>query len=54
MCLGIPGKVVELYEDHGMKMGKIDYAGTLSQACMEYVSDIKVGQYTIVHAGFGI
>jgi hydrogenase expression/formation protein HypC len=54
MCLGIPGKVVEIFEENGLKMGKIDYAGTLSKACLEYVPEIQVGQYTIVHAGFGI
>ena len=35
-------------------MGKIDYAGTINKACLEYVPDIAVGQYTVVHAGFGI
>jgi hydrogenase expression/formation protein HypC len=54
MCLGIPGKVVSIYEEHGLQMGDIDYGGTVSKACLEYVPDIKVGQYTIVHAGFGI
>ena len=27
MCLGIPGKVLELYESNGMKMGKVDFGG---------------------------
>ena len=25
MCLGVPGKIVEIYEANGMKMGKIDF-----------------------------
>ncbi len=54
MCLGIPGKVVEIYDENGLKMGNIDYAGTLNKACLEYVPEIEVGQYTVVHAGFGI
>lgn len=54
MCLGIPGKVVEIFEENELKMGKIDYGGTISKACLEYIPDIEVGQYTIVHAGFGI
>ena len=28
MCLAIPGKVVEVFEDHGLRMGRIDFAGT--------------------------
>ncbi len=54
MCLGIPGKVLETYEENGLLMGKVDFAGTVSQACLAYVPEIEVGQYTIVHAGFGI
>ena len=54
MCLGIPGKVIKIYEENGLKMGKIDYGGTVNEACLEYVPEIQLGQYTIVHAGFGI
>jgi hydrogenase expression/formation protein HypC len=54
MCLGIPGKVVTLYEANGMKMGKIDFGGVIKEACLEYLPDIQVGDYTIVHVGFGI
>ena len=54
MCLAIPGKVIEIYEDAGLIMGKIDYGGTINKACLAYVPDVKVGQYVIVHAGFAI
>jgi hydrogenase expression/formation protein HypC len=54
MCLGIPGKVIEIYEENGLKMGNIDYSGTVNKICLEYVPEIQLGQYTIVHAGFGI
>lgn len=54
MCLGIPGKIIELYETNGMKMGKVDFGGVLREACLEYLPDIQVGDYTIVHVGFGI
>ena len=54
MCLAIPGKVIEIIEENGLKMGRISYGGTLNKACLEYVSDIKVGQYTVVHAGFAL
>jgi len=54
MCLGVPGKIVELYQAEGMKMAKVDFGGVLREACMEYLPDIQVGDYTIVHVGFGI
>lgn len=54
MCLAVPGKVTEIYDTHGLKMGKIDYGGTMQEACLEYCDEVKVGQYAIVHAGFAI
>ncbi len=54
MCLAIPGKVLEIYDEDGLKMGRIDYAGTVNKACLAYVPEIEPGQYTIVHAGFAI
>ncbi|MBI5053998.1 MAG: HypC/HybG/HupF family hydrogenase formation chaperone [Chloroflexi bacterium] len=54
MCLGIPGKVTELYEANGMKMGKVEFGGVVKEACLEYLPEIEVGDYTIVHVGFGI
>jgi len=54
MCLGIPAKVIELYETNGMKMAKVDFGGALKEACMEYLPEVKVGDYTIIHVGFGL
>jgi hydrogenase expression/formation protein HypC len=54
MCLGIPGKVLSTYEANGMKMGKVDFGGVVKEACLEYLPEIEVGDYTIVHVGFGI
>ncbi|UCE66219.1 MAG: HypC/HybG/HupF family hydrogenase formation chaperone [Candidatus Zixiibacteriota bacterium] len=54
MCLAIPGKVIEIFGESGLKMGKIDYSGTVNTACLEYVPEAKVGEYVIVHAGFAI
>jgi hydrogenase expression/formation protein HypC len=54
MCLGIPGKVLEIYQANDMKMGKVDFGGVVKEACLEFLPDIQVGDYTIVHVGFGI
>jgi hydrogenase expression/formation protein HypC len=54
MCLGIPGKVIDIYEAGGLKMGKVDFGGVVKEACLAYLPDIGVGDYTIVHVGFGI
>ena len=54
MCLGIPGKVIEIYEKHGTQMGKVDFDGINKEVCLAYVPEIEVGDYTIVHVGFAI
>jgi len=54
MCLAIPGKLIEIYEERGLLMGRLDYAGTVNRACLAYVPEAEIGQYVLVHAGFGI
>ena len=54
MCLGMPGKVIEITEEDGLLMGKVDYSGTISKTCLSYCGDVKEGEYVIVHAGFAI
>jgi hydrogenase expression/formation protein HypC len=54
MCLGIPGKVTEVYDENGMKMGRVDFGGAARNICLEYVPDTEVGQYVVVHVGFAI
>jgi hydrogenase expression/formation protein HypC len=54
MCLGIPAKIIELYEANGMKMAKVDFGGVIKEACMEYLPEAKLGDYTIIHVGFGL
>ncbi len=54
MCLGIPGKIIEIYQIDELKMGKIDFGGTSREVCLEYVPEAKVGDYALVHVGFAI
>jgi hydrogenase expression/formation protein HypC len=54
MCLGIPGKVVEIYEQNGVRMGKVDFGGIMKEACLAYVPEVELGDYTIIHVGFAI
>lgn len=54
MCLAIPGKVVEVFEQRGMKMGKVQFGGIVREACLEYVPETVAGEYVLVHVGFAI
>ena len=55
MCLGVPGKVVEITPDAlGMHMSKVSFGGILKEVCLAYVPEVQVGDYVIVHAGFAL
>ena len=54
MCLGIPGKVIEIDREQGLLMGKVDFGGVFKQVCLEHVPEIAVGDYALVHVGFAI
>lgn len=54
MCLGVPGRVIEKYETHGMPMGKVDFGGVTKEVCLAYVPDVELDRYVIVHVGFAI
>jgi len=34
MCLAIPGKVLEVFDVHGLKMAKVQYGGIVRDACL--------------------
>jgi hydrogenase expression/formation protein HypC len=54
MCLAVPGKILEIYEANGLLMGMIDFGGVTREACLTYVPEAKVGDYTIIHVGFAL
>ena len=54
MCLGIPGKITQVYETNSLRMGKIDFGGVMREACLGYVPDAQIGDYIVVHVGFAI
>lgn len=54
MCLAVPGKITEVYESGGLRMGRIDFGGVAREACLEYVPEAGVGDYTVIHVGFAI
>ncbi|MBI4815225.1 MAG: HypC/HybG/HupF family hydrogenase formation chaperone [Deltaproteobacteria bacterium] len=54
MCLGIPGRVIELEAGGEVLFGKVDFAGVVRRVCLAHVDDVSVGQYVLVHVGFAL
>jgi hydrogenase expression/formation protein HypC len=54
MCLAIPGRISSLHENTGVPMARVDFGGTVRDACLSYLPEARVGDYVLVHVGFAI
>ncbi|MBI3596459.1 MAG: HypC/HybG/HupF family hydrogenase formation chaperone [Nitrospirae bacterium] len=54
MCLAIPGKVLEIEDSVQPRMGRASFGGIEKRVCLEWIPDVKLGDYVIVHVGFAI
>lgn len=54
MCLGIPSRITEVWDENGTRMAHVDAAGETRRVCLAYLPDLAVGDYTLVHAGFAL
>ena len=52
MCLAIPAQVTEL--DEKQMMGTVDIMGVTREVALDLVPKGKVGDWVLVHAGYGI
>jgi len=51
MCLAVPGEVKKIIDD---RFAIVDFMGAEKKVAIDLVSDVAVGEYVIVHAGFAI
>ena len=49
MCLAVPVKIVEKIDDQNVK---VESRGVKFNASSMLISDIEIGDYVLVHAGF--
>jgi hydrogenase expression/formation protein HypC len=54
MCLAIPGKVLEIDFNTQPRMGNVSFGGIQKKVCLEWMPEVNVGDYVIVHVGFAI
>ena len=45
---------MEVYREHDLLMGRVDFGGVLKRVCLEYVPDIAIGEYALIHVGFAL
>ncbi|EON22107.1 HypC/HybG/HupF family hydrogenase formation chaperone [Nocardioides allogilvus] len=55
MCLGVPGQIRERWTDEeGALLARTDFVGEERVIRLNYLPDLDVGDWTIVHAGFAL
>ena len=54
MCLGIPGEIVDVREENGLRFGRVRFGGITRDVCLAYEPDARPGDFVLVHVGFAI
>ena len=55
MCLAVPGKVVTIDpSDPEMIMAKVDFSGILKDVCVQWLPEVKEGDYVLTHVGMAL
>jgi len=54
MCLAVPGEIIAIDRSVIPTMGTVSFAGVEKQVCLEWLPDVAVGEYVIVHVGFAL
>jgi hydrogenase expression/formation protein HypC len=50
MCLGIPGKVIEINKN----VAKVEVGGLLRDISLDLCPEVSLGDYVLIHTGFAI
>ena len=53
MCLGVPGRIIEV-EEGALRMGQVAFCAITKTVCLSFVPEAGPGDYVIVHVGFAI
>ena len=55
MCLAVPGKVTSIDESNPeLKMAKVNFNGVSKDICIQWLPDVKIDDYVLVHVGFAL
>lgn len=54
MCLGIPGEIVSVREERGLRFAKVRFGGITRDVCLECQPQATIGDFVLVHVGFAI
>lgn len=55
MCLAVPGKVTSIDDSiPELKMAKVNFNGVTKDICIQWLPNVKIDDYVLVHVGFAL
>jgi hydrogenase expression/formation protein HypC len=55
MCLAVPGKIETIIEEASeLRMAKVNFGGIRKDICIEWLPEVKVGDYILAHVGVAL
>jgi len=54
VCLAVPGRILDIEEEAGLSLARVDFDGVRKQICLATLPDAQVGDWILVHAGFAL
>jgi hydrogenase expression/formation protein HypC len=54
MCLGVPGRIVQIDGPHELAMATVDIRGTRRETCLVYLPEARVGDWVLMQSGFAV
>ncbi len=51
MCLAIPGKIISINENNGLRTAKVSFGGAVKDINIQWLPEAKVGNYILAHVG---
>jgi hydrogenase expression/formation protein HypC len=54
MCLAVPGKILDIQESGGSRLGRVQFGGIVRSVSLDFVPEAGPDDYVMVHVGFAI
>lgn len=54
MCLGLPGRIVQIDGARELAMATVDIRGTRRTTCLVYLPEAEVGDWVLMQSGFAV
>ncbi len=50
----VTGEVVAIYQENGLRMGRVRVGGVLTRVSLELLPDLEIGDVVLAHAGVAL